>query len=44
MLHEPLRLAELLRHQTGTSLMRRLKRPGGPLKRIARESFRNLRA
>jgi hypothetical protein len=43
-LHEPLRLAELLRHQTGTSLMRRLKRPGGPLKRIARESFRNLRA
>jgi hypothetical protein len=38
------RLAELLRHQTGTSLMRRLKRPGGPLKRIAREGFRNLRA
>jgi hypothetical protein len=44
MLHEPLRLAELMRHQTGTSLKRRLKRPGGPLKRIARESFRNLRA
>lgn len=44
MLHEPRRLAELLRHQSGTSLMRRLKRPGGPLKRIARESFRNLRA
>jgi hypothetical protein len=43
-LHEPLRLMELLRHQSGTSLMRRIKRPGGPLKRIARESFRNLRA
>jgi hypothetical protein len=43
-LHEPMRLAELLRHQTGTSLMRRLKRPGGPLKRIARESFRSPRA
>jgi hypothetical protein len=43
-LHEPLRLVELLRHQTGTSLMRRIKRPGGPLRRIARESLRNLRA
>jgi hypothetical protein len=42
-LHEPLRLMELLRHQNGTSLMRRIKRPGGPLKRIAREGFRNLR-
>jgi hypothetical protein len=43
-LHEPLRLAELLRHQNGTSLMGRLKRPGGPIKRIAREGLRNLRA
>jgi hypothetical protein len=43
-LHEPLRLAELLRHQNGASLIGRLKRPGGPLKRIARESLRNLRA
>jgi hypothetical protein len=43
-LHESLRLAELLRHQTGTSLMQRVKRPVGPLKRIAREGFRNLRA
>jgi hypothetical protein len=41
-LHEPLRLAELLRHQNRTSLMGRLKRPGGPLRRIARESLRNL--
>jgi hypothetical protein len=44
MLHEPLRLTELLRHQNGASLASRLKRPGGPLKRIARESLRNLRA
>jgi hypothetical protein len=43
-LHEPLRLAELLRHQNGTSLMSRLKRPGGPIRRIAREGLRNLRA
>lgn len=43
-LYEPLRLAELLRHQNGSSLMRRIKRPGGPLKRIAREGLRNLRA
>jgi hypothetical protein len=43
-LHEPLRLAELLRHQNKTSLMGRLKRPGGPLRRIARESLRNLGA
>lgn len=43
-LHEPLRLAELLRHQNGTSLMNRLKRPGGPLRRIAREGLRNLGA
>jgi hypothetical protein len=44
LVHEPLRLLELLRHQSGGSLMRRIKRPGGPLKRIARESLRNLRA
>jgi hypothetical protein len=43
-LHEPLRLAELLRHQNGASLTGRLKRPVGPLKRIARESLRNLGA
>ena len=43
-LHEPLRLVELLRHQSGSSLMRRIRRPGGPLRRIARESLRNLRA
>ena len=43
MLHEPLRLGELLRHQTGTTLMRRLKRPAGPLKRIASDSLRKLR-
>jgi hypothetical protein len=43
-LHEPLRLVELLRHQNGSSLKGRIKRPGGPLRRIARESLRNLRA
>lgn len=43
-LHEPLRLAELLRHQSGSSLMRRIKNPVGPLRRIAREGLRNLRA
>jgi hypothetical protein len=43
-LHEPLRLAELLRHQSGSSLLRRIRHPGGPLRRIARESLRNLRA
>jgi hypothetical protein len=42
-LYEPQRLAELLRHQTGTSLMRRLARPAGPLRRIAQESLRNFR-
>jgi hypothetical protein len=41
-LHEPLRLAELLRHQSKTSLMGRLRRPSGPLRRIAREGLRNL--
>jgi hypothetical protein len=43
-LHEPLRLADLLRHQNSTSLMRRIARPSGPLKRIVRESLRNLRS
>ncbi|CAL78475.1 hypothetical protein BRADO4748 [Bradyrhizobium sp. ORS 278] len=43
-LHEPLRLLELLRHQSGASLMRRIRRPAGPIRRIARESLRNLRA
>lgn len=42
-LHEPLRLAELLRHQTGSSLMRRIARPGGPFRRIVREGLRNIR-
>lgn len=40
LLHEPLRLAELLRHQNGSSLRRRLMRPQGPIKRILRESLR----
>jgi hypothetical protein len=39
-LHEPLRLAEILRHQTAGSLARRLARPGGPLKRIVLETLR----
>jgi hypothetical protein len=43
LLHEPLRLMELLRHQSGSSLRRRLERPGGPLRRIAREGLRGLR-
>lgn len=40
MVHEPLRLVELLRHQSFSSLRRRLMRPGGPLKRITREALR----
>jgi hypothetical protein len=32
--HEPLRAIEILRHQTTSSLMRRLVRPVGPFKRI----------
>jgi hypothetical protein len=40
MLYEPLRLAELLRHQSVASLRRRLMRPSGPLKRITREALR----
>ena len=43
-LHEPLRLVELLRHQSFPSLRRRLSRPGPPLKRIATESLRHLRS
>ncbi|MGJ4951803.1 hypothetical protein ACQR07_25685 [Bradyrhizobium sp. HKCCYLS20291] len=43
-LHEPLRLVELLRHQSSASLLRRIRRPAGPIRRIARESLRNLRA
>ncbi|MGJ4931213.1 hypothetical protein ACQR1I_34140 [Bradyrhizobium sp. HKCCYLS2038] len=43
-LHEPLRLLQLLRHQSGVSLLRRIRRPAGPIRRIARESLRNLRA
>jgi len=41
-IHEPLRILELVRHQSGSSLLRRIKRPAGPMKRIARESLRNL--
>ncbi|MCB8882201.1 hypothetical protein ACELLULO517_18285 [Acidisoma cellulosilytica] len=39
-LYEPLRLAELLRHQSTASLRRRLMRPTGPLKRITRDALR----
>ena len=42
-LHEPLRIAELLRHQSSASLRRRLMRPGAPIKRIMRESLRQRR-
>ncbi len=38
-IHEPLRLAELLRHQTARSLARRLSRPIAPIKRIISEEF-----
>ena len=37
-IHEPLRITELLRHQTGDSLRRRLMRPAGPLARIFRDN------
>ena len=37
--HQPLRIAELLRHQTKSSLLRRLARPGRPLKRIMRDTI-----
>lgn len=40
LLHEPLRLIGLLRHQSTRSLVRRLSRPMGPVKRILRETFR----
>lgn len=39
-LHEPLRLAELLRHQSAASLRRRLSKPVGPLQRIIGETFK----
>lgn len=41
-MHEALRLAQLLRHQTPQSILRRLSRPHGPLKRIAVEGLRLL--
>ncbi|MGD0105374.1 MAG: hypothetical protein ABSC06_15215 [Rhodopila sp.] len=41
--HQPLRIAELLRHQTSSSLLRRLARPGRPLKRIMRDTIPILR-
>jgi hypothetical protein len=40
MAHEPLRLMELVRHQSAASLRRRLARPSGPLRRILYESLR----
>ena len=43
LIHEPLRLVQLLRHQNGGSLRHRLLRPIGPLKRILRESVGDLR-
>ena len=39
--HEPLRLAELARHQSPASLKRRLSRPMAPLRRITRDSLRS---
>ncbi len=39
-LHEPLRVGELLRHQSAASLARRLRRPVSPLRRIVREGLR----
>ena len=44
LLYEPLRLAELLRHQSSHSLRRRLARPGAPIKRIINDSMRRLQA
>jgi hypothetical protein len=39
LVHEPLRITEILRHQTMGSLCRRLARPTGPLKRILSDSL-----
>jgi hypothetical protein len=39
LVHEPLRLMEILRHQSAGSLGRRLARPIGPLKRIVRDNL-----
>lgn len=39
-LHEPIRLGELTRHQSAASLMRRLSRPAGPLRRIVADGLR----
>ncbi|CAM6054510.1 unnamed protein product [Sphagnum tenellum] len=39
LVHEPLRIAEILRHQTLDSFVRRISRPVGPIKRIMRESM-----
>jgi hypothetical protein len=39
LIHEPLRVAELLRHQSSDSLRRRLMRPTGPVSRIFRENI-----
>jgi hypothetical protein len=37
--HELLRLGELLRHQSAASLKRRLCKPAGPLRRVIGETF-----
>lgn len=39
LLYEGLRLGELIRHQSPESLTRRLRNPGGAVRRILRESF-----
>jgi hypothetical protein len=39
LIHEPLRIVELLRHQTSGSLLRRIGSPAVPLKRIIKESL-----
>jgi hypothetical protein len=39
LVHEPLRIVEILRHQSAGSLSRRLVRPIGPLKRILRDGL-----
>jgi len=36
--HEPLRIIEILRHQTAGSVLRRLRRPAGPLTRIVADT------
>jgi hypothetical protein len=40
LIHQPLRMVELLRHQTGSSLAQRIAKPAVPLKRILTETLR----